>query len=252
MTLQRALAYLDKLPPAISGSGGHNATLRAACECVRFGLSEGEAWQALQWFNAHRCQPAWSEKELRHKLADAQKIVAASGQAGVRAARSMHRKTVQQWRPPTAPASLRLTFANKIARPAGAGVARPGGDVARPSAELPDQPAPVARPECYDIATQESPYPPLAPAVLAEHMAALPKLPDRAARDFERVTRILAGDEVAAQARLGRPANVIRQTSLADGRVLVTWHRPKGGQVAIPGEVARPDSERANVSEGKQ
>jgi hypothetical protein len=237
MTLQRALAYLDKLPPAISGSGGHNATLRAACECVRFGLSEGEAWQALRWFNAHRCQPAWSEKELRHKLADAQKIVAASGQAGVRAARSMHRKTVQQWRPPTAPASLRLTFANKVARP---------------SAELPDQPAPVAIPECYDIATQESPYPPLDPAVLAEHMAALPKLPDRAARDFERVTRILAGDEVAAQARLGRPANVIRQTSLADGRVLVTWHRPKGGQVAIPGEVARPDSERANVSEGKQ
>lgn len=78
--LSRALAYLDKLPSAISGSGGHNSTLRAACECVRFGLSEDEAWEAMSWFNQNRCSPVWGEKELRHKIADAQKIVGAGGQ----------------------------------------------------------------------------------------------------------------------------------------------------------------------------
>lgn len=81
-TLTRTMAYLDRLPVAVSGAGGHNATLRAACECFRFGLSDGEAWEALQWFNEYRCQPKWSEHELRHKLADARKIVSGGGQAG--------------------------------------------------------------------------------------------------------------------------------------------------------------------------
>lgn len=76
------MAYLDRLPVAVSGQGGHNATLRAACECVRFGLSEGEAWEALQWFNEYRCQPKWSEHELRHKLTDARRIVTGGGQVG--------------------------------------------------------------------------------------------------------------------------------------------------------------------------
>jgi len=71
--LERCLAYLSKLPPALSGSGGHNATLRAACECVRFGLTDSECMQALGDFN-QRCQPPWSERELAHKLADARKL----------------------------------------------------------------------------------------------------------------------------------------------------------------------------------
>ena len=79
-TLERAMAYLNTLPVAVSGSGGHNATLRAACECFRFGLTPGEAWQVLQWFNEYRCQPKWREHELRHKLADAEKIVRGAGQ----------------------------------------------------------------------------------------------------------------------------------------------------------------------------
>lgn len=81
-TYERALAYLEKMDPAVSGSGGHNQTLRAACECVRFGLSESEAWDALQWWNDHRCQPRWKDHELRHKLASAQRM--AGAQAGRR------------------------------------------------------------------------------------------------------------------------------------------------------------------------
>lgn len=100
--LDRALAYLQKCPPAVSGSGGHNATLRAACELYRFGLSESDAWQALQWFNQFRCQPIWSERELRHKLADAEQIVRGTGEVGMRGpARHGKRRGFQppQWAP---------------------------------------------------------------------------------------------------------------------------------------------------------
>lgn len=99
-TYSRAVAYLDKLDPAVSGSHGHDQTLRAACELFRFGLSSSDAWQALQGYNA-RCQPPWKEHELRHKLADAEKIVRASGRYAMRApARSTHRRTFQAPPPP--------------------------------------------------------------------------------------------------------------------------------------------------------
>jgi hypothetical protein len=67
----RARAYLDKLPPAIAGSGGHAATYAAACEVVEFGANEAEALEILSAWNQTHCQPAWSERDLRHKLASA-------------------------------------------------------------------------------------------------------------------------------------------------------------------------------------
>ena len=48
--------------------------VRAACECVRLGLSDSEAMLLLEEYNA-RCQPPWSGKELSHKLADARRKV---------------------------------------------------------------------------------------------------------------------------------------------------------------------------------
>lgn len=67
----QARRYLDKIDPAISGQGGHDATFHAACVLTNgFGLSESEAWPLLCEYN-DRCQPRWSERELRHKLADA-------------------------------------------------------------------------------------------------------------------------------------------------------------------------------------
>jgi len=62
---------LANLPNAVSGAGGHDATLRAACECVRLGLSDGEAMALLRDWNGTHCQPPWTEKELAHKLASA-------------------------------------------------------------------------------------------------------------------------------------------------------------------------------------
>jgi hypothetical protein len=112
-TFERAMAYLQTMDPAVSGAGGHNQTLRAACECVRFGLCEAEAWQALQWWNDHRCQPAWTERELRHKLASAYKI--ATPRAGVRVAGSATSRRgpgrARQWVAPPAPRAARSAVA---------------------------------------------------------------------------------------------------------------------------------------------
>ena len=62
------MTYLEKMPPAIANSGGDKATRRAAMVCRRFNLSESETWQAMGWYNDNRCQPKWSEKDLRHKM----------------------------------------------------------------------------------------------------------------------------------------------------------------------------------------
>lgn len=70
--LRRAEAYLDRMPPAISGQGGHGATYAAATALVHgFALDPDVAYRMLaERFNP-RCIPEWSERELRHKVDDA-------------------------------------------------------------------------------------------------------------------------------------------------------------------------------------
>jgi KaiC/GvpD/RAD55 family RecA-like ATPase len=71
--VERAIKYLAKMPPAVSGQGGHNRCFHAACILVLgFGLSIDEAFAAIQEWNG-RCDPPWSERELRHKLESADK-----------------------------------------------------------------------------------------------------------------------------------------------------------------------------------
>jgi hypothetical protein len=70
--LDRAAKYLTKLPEAVSGQGGHDATYRAACALViDFDLSPEEAYPLLAAWNETHCKPQWSERDLRHKLEDA-------------------------------------------------------------------------------------------------------------------------------------------------------------------------------------
>jgi len=69
---RRALAYLDAMPPAISGQGGHSAAYAAATAMVHgFGLAPDRAMALLLAHYNPRCLPPWSEKELRHKVEDA-------------------------------------------------------------------------------------------------------------------------------------------------------------------------------------
>src|SRR5487761_2581327 len=70
-TIAKAHAYLAKLPPAIAGQGGHAATFTAACRLVEFGVAEANAVEILSEWNRTHCQPPWTERDLRHKLADA-------------------------------------------------------------------------------------------------------------------------------------------------------------------------------------
>jgi putative DNA primase/helicase len=69
---KRWVAYVDKLPAAESGAGGHDATLRVACELVRFGIPQesGLPMPLMKKFN-ERCTPPWSDKELAHKVRSA-------------------------------------------------------------------------------------------------------------------------------------------------------------------------------------
>ena len=72
VVLRRAAAYLDRIPPAISGSGGHSQTYAAATAMVHgFGLDPEAAFSLLLDRYNPRCEPPWSEKELRHKVSDA-------------------------------------------------------------------------------------------------------------------------------------------------------------------------------------
>jgi hypothetical protein len=66
----RARAYVEKMPGAISGADGSGATFAVACKLVEFGLSPDDAWTLLLEYS-QRCQPQWSERELRHKMEDA-------------------------------------------------------------------------------------------------------------------------------------------------------------------------------------
>lgn len=70
----RCREYLKHTPDAISGQGGHDRTLHAACECIRFGLDEAATWDVLRWFNDNKTggEP-WTEKELAHKITSAEK-----------------------------------------------------------------------------------------------------------------------------------------------------------------------------------
>jgi hypothetical protein len=70
--IERARKYVARMPVGISGSHGHDAARDVAVALVRgFALTAGEAWPLLLEFSG-RCQPPWSDKELRHKLDDAE------------------------------------------------------------------------------------------------------------------------------------------------------------------------------------
>lgn len=79
-TIERARRYLRKLPPAIAGSGGHDATFKAASVlAVGFALDDVDALALLNEWNVSSCSPPWSETELRHKIKSA---LGAGGERG--------------------------------------------------------------------------------------------------------------------------------------------------------------------------
>ena len=68
--LKRLAAYLANVPGAISGQSGHDNTFITALKAVAFGLDAEDTFNELLVWN-EKCDPPWSEHELRHKLDDA-------------------------------------------------------------------------------------------------------------------------------------------------------------------------------------
>ncbi len=67
----RARKYLAKVPPAVSGQGGHDQTFSAACVLIQgFALYRGPVLELLREWN-QSCQPPWSDTDLEHKIKDA-------------------------------------------------------------------------------------------------------------------------------------------------------------------------------------
>ncbi len=67
----KARARVARIPGAVSGQGGHDATYHVACVLVEgFGLSVEEAMPIMRSWN-QTCNPPWSEGELLHKLQSA-------------------------------------------------------------------------------------------------------------------------------------------------------------------------------------
>jgi hypothetical protein len=74
-TIDRAVAYLARVPAAISGKGGHNQTMSAARAVVYgFDLGAETGYQLLRDHYSPRCQPPWTEKDLRHKCTEADTV----------------------------------------------------------------------------------------------------------------------------------------------------------------------------------
>lgn len=72
-SVERARALLQCVGPAVAGQRGDLRTFRVCCRIVRgFDLSDDEAVRALSEWNA-RCEPPWSERELRQKVMNARK-----------------------------------------------------------------------------------------------------------------------------------------------------------------------------------
>jgi hypothetical protein len=75
----RAILYLQKVPPAIAGDDGHGHTFSTVCRLVElFSLNQTELIEALEGWN-ETCDPPWSYKELKHKVKEAMKNTSYGG-----------------------------------------------------------------------------------------------------------------------------------------------------------------------------
>ncbi len=69
MRVERARRYLEKIPGAVDGSGGHTQTFNAVAHVmIGFDLDPDTTLSVITSDYNPRCLPPWSEKELLHKI----------------------------------------------------------------------------------------------------------------------------------------------------------------------------------------
>jgi len=79
--IDRARAYISKIPPAVSGESGHDRAFHVACVLViDFSLSIEDATPLFaEWSDT--CSPPWSDREILHKLQSASEAPGERGKA---------------------------------------------------------------------------------------------------------------------------------------------------------------------------
>lgn len=72
---QHAINWIrESAPHSISGDNGHACTFSVVCQLItRFGLGHDDARSLLDVYNDLKCEPCWSDRELDHKLCDAER-----------------------------------------------------------------------------------------------------------------------------------------------------------------------------------
>ncbi|MDR2562048.1 MAG: hypothetical protein LBC63_09800 [Holophagales bacterium] len=74
--IEGACRYAAKLPPSIMGQNGSRALFVAALKLLdRFALTELETYDVLQSAFNPRCEPPWSDRELKRAINSAAKVV---------------------------------------------------------------------------------------------------------------------------------------------------------------------------------
>ena len=77
--MDRAAKYLERMPVSVSGENGSAKCFHAACVLVQgFDLSPDQAMALMRVWN-QGCQPPWSERELQHKIDDANRLIGDRG-----------------------------------------------------------------------------------------------------------------------------------------------------------------------------
>ena len=72
--IERAIAYIDRTPPAIAGEGGHNQTFALTSKLIHgFQLDGSVATELLMKHYNPKCQPEWPPKDIERKVSEAQK-----------------------------------------------------------------------------------------------------------------------------------------------------------------------------------
>jgi hypothetical protein len=95
----RARRYVSRVQGAVSGQGGHQATWLVALALVRgFDLPADVAYEILASDFNPRCEPPWSERELRHKVESAARDATVERGYLLRQKRSrIHLACLQSW-----------------------------------------------------------------------------------------------------------------------------------------------------------
>jgi len=78
----KAAAYLSSCEAAVEGAGGSAACIKAAGKCFSYGLTAEETLDLLSVVYNPRCTPPWSDKELAHKVDDAEQFAQENGTFG--------------------------------------------------------------------------------------------------------------------------------------------------------------------------